>query len=619
MVCQLAELRKCLKPAGIRSELRNLPKTLSATYARILNRVPDLYQAELRTILMLLAFSARPVTIQEVAEAAAVDLESGSFSTDGRFATPFDILELCSSLVTLSEVTNYRPYVYVQPDGAIPDGTRQLQFAHFSVKEYLVSEQTKNSVPGPFRFSDPLAQSYITQISLIYLLDFNGGRKMTREDHADFPFLDYAALYWTKHLGQLQETDRGPVESLLLRLFDPQNENHLLNVLNVHNPANVSSFSTSISRGPISRNKDDFEPPLYYASLYGLQPIVRFLLAGLKEEDESQQDVLSTALRGAARGGEAEITRLLLDSGADPAAHRSGDVLYAAASGGNLRVVEMLIASGAPIRPLDAQNGSALHEACRLGHAAIAQALIDYGFDPYGRCHWSGMALSSAIMGREYHVAAALVAAGIDVNRPPDGYFNALAQACELAGIDTVRLLLDHGAAASLKRPGSKALPAAARRGDVELMRLLLDHGADINCSTDDFYGTPLKGAIDSKMPEALEFVLSRGADVNLKGEAAEYPVDLAIFSGNLAAADRLLGMGARFGDMALEQSLSHRRKEHLLKVLLDRGADPNTPHQKLAPLASSSRRFPPLSVVCADTAGQRRQHAPVRRSDGLG
>src|SRR4051794_22877859 len=66
VVCQLAELRKCLKLPNVRKELMNLPKTLDATYARILGTVPQMYQREMRTVLMLLAFSERPMTIQEV-------------------------------------------------------------------------------------------------------------------------------------------------------------------------------------------------------------------------------------------------------------------------------------------------------------------------------------------------------------------------------------------------------------------------------------------------------------------------------------------------------------------------------------------------------------------------
>ncbi len=51
------------------------------------------------------------------------------------------------------------------------------------------------------------------------------------------------------------------------------------------------------------------------------------------------------------------------------------------------------------------------------------------------------------------------------------------------------------------------------------------------------------------------------------------FPVDQANFGGNLPAADKLLELGAKFGDSALEKSLDYRTKEYLVKKLLDRGA----------------------------------------------
>jgi ankyrin repeat protein len=77
-----------------------------------------------------------------------------------------------------------------------------------------------------------------------------------------------------------------------------------------------------------------------------------------------------------------------------------------------------------------------------------------------------------------------------------------------------------------------------------------------------------------------LEFVLREGADINDRGERAEFPVDLAILSGNVGGAERLLELGAKFGDFALEKALDHPGKHYLVKVLLDRGADPNAEHK---------------------------------------
>lgn len=546
-----------------------------------------MYESELRTILMLLAFSARPMTIQEVAEACAVNLEMSSFSEDERFSNAYDILEFCSSLVSLSDdvATHNSPYSVYRYGTRSPD-IRMIQFAHFSVKEYLLSERTQKLIPTQFHINEALSHSYLTQIGLIYLLDFKQGGRVTRRDQEQFPFLLYTVLHWTTHLAHVREEDRAAIEPLLLRLFDPENDTHLLNFLNLYGPQRPS---IELALGRTSRNAQDFQPPLFYASYYGLLPIVRFLLESLNE-NPLRQDILNAALRGAVLGSNAEIVQILLGKGADPKSPLCGDLLRAAVSSGNITVVKILVDAGSPICTPDPYHGGALHEACRRGSTEVIQVLINSGFDVYSSCRSSGRPLSSAVMDGQHAAVETLIRNNVDVNIPPEGYYNALNLACEHTGVETVRLLLDNGATESLKRPGSTAFAEAAKRGSIEIMQLLLDHGADINSSSDsDFYGTPLKGAIQSRQPEVLEFTLSKGADIHFRGLSKWYPVDLAIYSGNVKAAERLLDLGAQFGDISLYEALDHNNKEHLAKILLDRGANPNAEQKKYWTLSSTT------------------------------
>jgi hypothetical protein len=96
-------LRKCLKVGAIRKTLKSLPKTLDETYDRILCGIDELYRDDTYRVLLWLAFSARPVTLAEVAEALAIDVDNYCvLDADERFGDPCDILALCSSLVTAS-------------------------------------------------------------------------------------------------------------------------------------------------------------------------------------------------------------------------------------------------------------------------------------------------------------------------------------------------------------------------------------------------------------------------------------------------------------------------------------------------------------------------------------
>jgi len=91
-------------------------------------------------------------------------------------------------------------------------------------------------------------------------------------------------------------------------------------------------------------------------------------------------------------------------------------------------------------------------------------------------------------------------------------------------------------------------------------MRLLIARGADVNGSG-GVYGTPLKASIQSREPESFQFMLDSGADINAQGSTSEFPVDQAIFGSNLAAANKLLDLGAQFGDDALLEALGYHSK----------------------------------------------------------
>src|SRR5580704_6492980 len=101
VVCQLDELRKCAKPAELRKALKALPKTLDETYERILVNIDELYREDVQKVLRFLAFSARPVTLEEVVDVLAVTFEdSPRFDPEQRYPEPQDILMRCSSLVS---------------------------------------------------------------------------------------------------------------------------------------------------------------------------------------------------------------------------------------------------------------------------------------------------------------------------------------------------------------------------------------------------------------------------------------------------------------------------------------------------------------------------------------
>ena len=110
-VCQLDTLRKCIKPSALRKVLATLPKTLDDTYERILCAIDEAHAVDAFKILQWLAFSTRPLELQELAEATAITLDDlPKFDPEDRLRHPTDILAICSSLVSISAQSTERSF-----------------------------------------------------------------------------------------------------------------------------------------------------------------------------------------------------------------------------------------------------------------------------------------------------------------------------------------------------------------------------------------------------------------------------------------------------------------------------------------------------------------------------
>lgn len=82
--------------------MRSLPETLDETYDRILQKLDKEYVDDALMVLRWLAFSFRPMALNEAAEVIAVDTTQGIVDLESRLPEPRDIVAICSSLVTVS-------------------------------------------------------------------------------------------------------------------------------------------------------------------------------------------------------------------------------------------------------------------------------------------------------------------------------------------------------------------------------------------------------------------------------------------------------------------------------------------------------------------------------------
>src|SRR6266446_5778761 len=129
VVCRVDCLRRSF-PVSIRSALADLPDGLDQTYDRTLLGIDNQKRKFARRLFQCLLVSIRPLHVDELAEVLLAirfdEAVSPTFNAGWRPVNAEEaVMSACSSLITIVD----------------RGGQQVVQFAHFSVKEYLTSER----------------------------------------------------------------------------------------------------------------------------------------------------------------------------------------------------------------------------------------------------------------------------------------------------------------------------------------------------------------------------------------------------------------------------------------------------------------------------------------------
>ncbi|KAF1930669.1 HET-domain-containing protein [Didymella exigua CBS 183.55] len=328
-VCQLDTLAKCRNRAMLRKSLATLPQTLDQTYDRILTAISkDDYDYAMR-ILQWLAFSARPLSVEEIAEVVAIDTaRNAAFNRDEVLEDPLEALNICSSLVTIT--TNKAE------EGLLPV-QQIIALAHYSVQEYLVSDRIKQGEAKQYSIQEVECNNVLTRGCLLYLNQFQ--QPLSQETLETSALARYAAEFWSSHLRKAGDEAEGSV--LAMSLMSADNPAYL-SWIQLWDPDN------SWRQPQLSKSLESIATPLYYAAQLGLNRITRLLL-DRGADVNSQGGEYGNALQAASVEGEEQVVKMLLDRGADVNAQGGeyGSALQAALYGGHEQVVKMLLDAGA--------------------------------------------------------------------------------------------------------------------------------------------------------------------------------------------------------------------------------------------------------------------------------
>jgi ankyrin repeat protein len=144
---------------------------------------------------------------------------------------------------------------------------------------------------------------------------------------------------------------------------------------------------------------------------------------------------------------------------------------------------------------------------------------------------------------------------GADIERLADDGLSPLAIAMKADQVEMVELLLEHGANAnSRSRRMSFLVHASMRRNHgIRLLQMLLDHGANLNAISGPGQYNALHWAASEGRAEAVDFLISKGMDMETKCSEDRTPLMLAAERGHEHVINILWAQGA---DLEAESEL---------------------------------------------------------------
>ena len=591
--CQLETLRRSVQ-RNLRGILERLPKTLDETYERILKDINEDNREYARRLLHCLAVSIRPLRVEELAEILAFDFDDAhegipKFHAGWRWKDKEDaVLSTCSSLIAVVDSRDF-----------IGRMSRVVQYSHFSVKEFLISDRLASSTPDVSRYHiiPGPAHTILAQVCLGFLLHFD--HRIYRECVGGFPFAGYAAEHWVAHARFDDVASR--VKNGMRSLFDP-NKPHLLAWLRIYN---IDS--------ELDVHEWDTPNPLYYASLCGFHDLVEHLVPNHPQLVNAIHGLFESPLLAALSRNHIRVAEFLLRHGGNvnvwgpkkqTPVHCAILCYHWPHDDMTMRVVPFLLNHGADVNARDDDLCTPLHLAAKDQLLDVSQRLLEHGADVNSRNDKGEAPLHMTYYNERFnpdHLPRLLLEHGANANAQDNDRVTPLQIAVSRCDVDNARILLEHGADPNVTDMyGQTALHFALKpvvdEDDLDILTasavwLLLEHDADVNAQN-KYHTTPLVLAIQHCMYDIARVLLARGAEPDVEGDNGNTPLHYLLeakYSDDVDALDfaRLLldrGVDVNALDKNHNTPLllaAKRCEDDIMRILLERGADPNVKNDK--------------------------------------
>ncbi|KAF7340371.1 HET-like protein [Mycena venus] len=560
--CLLIELGHCYWKDDWEESLTALPADLFGIYSRFLIRATgSLKTVFLEAIFRWLVFSARQVTMDELADALAFCLDDPMFDLSDPAKSIYhpdrrqgnsDSFRLLEGLIVIKNNDWDKRSTNGWDKRSTNDWDKQstndwdkrstndwdkrstndwdkrstndwfeqlindrdkpsITLAHSSVKDYILSLQFHQEFSSIIHLTKGVSHRFITQTCVRYLLLFADPKHiMTKGTLPNYPISLYAAEYWFHHLQLCDEHDQEALlPSTMCLLEDGSTQYAAMYQLCDFNPYWTQGWDRPIP------------PAVCACAKMGYTEGVRFLLIEHKASlDQVTQDG-RTALHLAVEEGHLDIARLLVKHSTfvDQANKDGKTALHLASEEGQLDIVKLLIEHNTSVDLADKDGKSALYLALEKGHLNIARLLI---------MHNANVDLATEDGWTALHLASA--------------------QGC----IDTAWLLIEHSASLDqVTQDGRTMLHLAVEEGHLDIARLLVKHSTFVDQANKDGK-TALHLVSEEGQLDIVKLLIEYNTSIDLADKDGKSALYLALEKGHLNTA-RLLIMHNANVDLATE------------------------------------------------------------------
>ena len=278
-----------------------------------------------------------------------------------------------------------------------------------------------------------------------------------------------------------------------------------------------------------------------------LETLKRLLEAG---HDVNQRDGVwkRTPLMWAAVKGHTVCVGYLLQNGArlNLEDRERRTALHLAADGGYLEVIKRLVEVGHDVNQRDEEERTPLILAAMKGHTVCVEYLIQNCAQLDLKDKDGLTALHRAAVRGHLEVMKRLVGAGQDVNQRDRGTERTPLMCAAVWGhTDCVEYLIQKGAQLDLEEKNNQtALHYAAMGGRLEVMKRLVDAGQDVNQRDELGERTPLMLAAWQGRTDCVEYLIQKGAQLDLEEKNNQTALHYAAMGGRLEVMKRLVEAG---------------------------------------------------------------------------